>query len=187
MSGTARPPTTRTRTGSAPSTGSTRRAAWPRPLTSRSRASCTQVWGGWQSAWKGGKPYWLPGSRLQGPAAELNWTQALLEHHLTLPPPPCLPQCLSAVSTGGCATPRASRRACWAGGPPAPSPSWRTTTRCAWAAACAAHQMPAAWAALPAAACAAAPGFTAHQAPPPRCSAAAGLQPGPLALPAPRH
>lgn len=49
-SGTARPAPTRTRTASAPSTGSRLPGGSQRPLTSRSRASCTRVGAGclWQ-------------------------------------------------------------------------------------------------------------------------------------------
>ena len=52
-------------------------------------------------------------------------------HPQTSPPRASCTPCSSAASTGGSRTAPASRQASWAGGPRAPSPSWRTTTRCA--------------------------------------------------------
>ncbi len=98
---------------------------------------CTWVvWWRWcvQAATPG---YWLHADSGRGCSAQSK-AAAVVVHvdaqDANSPLPPLnwpAPQCSSAASTGGCATPRASRRACWAGGPPAPSPSWRTTTRCA--------------------------------------------------------
>lgn len=68
-------------------------------------------------------PCWLAPHFSPFPFANPHLVSVMHAAHL------CSLQCLSAASTGGCAMARAGLRDCWASGPPAPSPSWRTTTR----------------------------------------------------------